>query len=286
MLIDNVICTLCVVESRLRELRKLGIDTRENIKEILNTISQYLSEGRTRLFVETFIKVAELSKNPDPHLDDKLELEHYFQRFIEQVSLDKTEDTIELLEIAANANAVDVPMREYEVNTKDILQHLKREVLWLGIGKNYLKKLMESKVNEIIYLLDNAGEFVIDKLLIRKFVDLGFKVKVVVREKPYEIDVTYDYVVKNLDEKIELISTGSNYPFFSTSIVNKLISDSSLIISKGIANLESYMERPVNVNAIFLLKVKCEPIAKYLNVDKYRTVITSSSYVLKFLKNF
>ncbi|OYT26417.1 MAG: hypothetical protein B6V02_01825 [Thermoprotei archaeon ex4572_64] len=233
-----------------------------------------------------YLILTELSKNPDPHLDDKLELEHYFQRLVEQVSLDKVEDTLELLEIAANANAVDVPMREYEVDTKDILQHLRHEVLWLGIDKSYLKKLMESRIDEVVYLLDNAGEFVIDKLLIKKLTDMGFKVKVVVREKPYEIDVTYDYAVRNLNEEVELISTGSNYPFFSTNIVNKLISNSSMIISKGIANLESYMERPVNVNAVFLLKVKCKPIAKYLNVDKYCTVITSSNYVLKFLKNF
>ena len=124
------------------------------------------------------------------------------------------------------------------------------------------------KAKTILYLGDNSGESVFDKILIE---ELHKPVTFAVREIPVINDVTYqDAVASHIDEVAEIISSGSSAP----AVIPKLCSNefmerfntADMIISKGQGNYEglSNVDRPV----FFLLKAKCHVIANDLKVKE------------------
>ncbi|MBE0460749.1 MAG: DUF89 family protein [Candidatus Aminicenantes bacterium] len=130
------------------------------------------------------------------------------------------------------------------------------------------KKLKEAlnKVNSIIYLADNAGEVVFDRLLIEELVkELGKEVIYVVKDKPIINDALInDAIFCGINEVAEIISSGSDAPgtllkYCSGEFI-KLFQKAELIISKGQGNYEALSEEDKSI--FFLFRAKCPVIAK------------------------
>ena len=118
----------------------------------------------------------------------------------------------------------------------------------------------------ILYLADNAGESVFDKLLIET---INKPVIYATREVPVINDVTMDdAIVSGIGDVAEIISSGSSAPGIILSLCNKkfvtLFKNVDMIISKGQGNFEGLSDADGNI--FFLLKAKCPVIAKELNV--------------------
>jgi len=132
---------------------------------------------------------------------------------------------------------------------------------------------------KVLYLADNAGETVFDRLLIE---ELDRAVTYVVREKPIINDAVYqDAVDAGVDKVAEIVSSGTDAPgtildLCSEEFVNIFLS-TDMIISKGQGNYEGLSDeaRPV----FFLLKAKCSVIA-------YDVGVPQGSIVLKKAKNY
>ena len=124
----------------------------------------------------------------------------------------------------------------------------------------------------ILYLADNAGEIVFDRVLIeeikRNWPDK--KIFYVVRDKPIINDVLKeDAKFCGIDKIIPVISSGSDAPgtilkLCSASFL-KLSKKSDLIISKGQGNFESLSgsKRPI----YFLFRAKCPIIAEDIGCE-------------------
>lgn len=133
---------------------------------------------------------------------------------------------------------------------------------------NYFKSVLKS-AKTILYIGDNAGETVFDKLLIEEFKNK--KVFYAVREIPVINDAIFeDAINSDLNEVAEIISSGVKAPGTILNQCNEkfleLFQSADLVISKGQGNYEglSDVKRPL----FFLLKSKCEVIAKDLGVKK------------------
>ena len=123
-----------------------------------------------------------------------------------------------------------------------------------------------NKVSSIIYLADNAGEVVFDRLLIEELVkELGKEVIYVVKGKPIINDALIeDALFCGINEIAKIISSGSDAPgtlleYCSPEFV-RLYQKAELIISKGQGNYEALSEedRPI----FFLFRAKCPVIAE------------------------
>jgi len=123
-----------------------------------------------------------------------------------------------------------------------------------------------NKANNIIYLADNAGEVVFDRLLIEELVEeLGKEVIYVVKGKPIINDALIeDALFCGINEIAKIISSGSDAPgtllkYCSPEFI-RLYQNAELIISKGQGNYEALSEedRPI----FFLLRAKCPVIAE------------------------
>ena len=123
-----------------------------------------------------------------------------------------------------------------------------------------------NKVNSIIYLADNAGEVVFDRLLIEELVEeLRKQVVYVVRGKPIINDALIeDAIFCRINKVAKITSSGSDAPGtilkYCTPEFIELYQDAELIISKGQGNYEALSEEDKSI--FFLFRAKCPVIAE------------------------
>lgn len=128
-----------------------------------------------------------------------------------------------------------------------------------------LKQQLEN-VSSILYLADNTGETVFDRVLIET---LQKNVTYVVKAGPVINDATReDAVAAGLDKVADIIDNGSQAPgtLFSqcSADFKRLFDQAELIIAKGQGHYESLSDVPGPI--FFLLKAKCGVIARNLDV--------------------
>jgi len=133
-----------------------------------------------------------------------------------------------------------------------------------------------TNARNVLYVTDNAGEIGFDSLLISLLREMGLRVAVVVKEPSYFEDATMeDAVFYGLDRIATTMVTANKVfvPGKEKSPVNAAFRKSDLIISKGTGNYDALRGDTGRKSAIFLLKVKCDPIAKDTGVDEGRFII-------------
>jgi len=123
------------------------------------------------------------------------------------------------------------------------------------------------RADRILFIGDNAGEAVFDRLLIER---LPVPTVYVVRGKPIINDVTYeDAVAAGIGEVAEIVSSGTDAPGTILSTCRpdflELLKSSSFIISKGQGNYEALSGE--NLPVYFLFMAKCRIIARHAGVS-------------------
>ncbi len=136
----------------------------------------------------------------------------------------------------------------------------------------FLDSVNEAK--SILYLGDNAGEIVFDRLLIELLP--CEKVAFVVKGSPVINDATMaDAKVAGLTEMVEVIENGSDGP--GTILEScppqfrRRFDQADLIIAKGQGNYESLSD--LNKNIFFVLKAKCPVIARDLGCQNGEMIL-------------
>ena len=150
----------------------------------------------------------------------------------------------------------------------------------LAIDHSVLLKNKIVKAKSVLYLGDNAGEIVFDKLFIETINHPNMIY--VVRGGPVINDATIEDA-EYIGMKSAAMVISNEYDAPST-IVHKsgimfqqYFEKADLIISKGQGNLEGLL--PLNDKRIFfLLMVKCNVIAELLNVKKGSFVVYNASF--------
>ncbi len=119
------------------------------------------------------------------------------------------------------------------------------------------------KAKDILFIADNAGEIVFDRLLI-EYLPLE-KITLVVRGKPILNDATLeDAATAGLNGIVRVIDNGSDAPGTILSDCSESFQtrfqQADLIIAKGQGNYETLSH--IDKNIFFLLKAKCPVIAR------------------------
>ncbi len=137
----------------------------------------------------------------------------------------------------------------------------------------------------ILYLTDNGGEIVFDKLLIKKIKeDYGVNIILALKENPILNDALIpDAENLSLGEYSTIISTGAS----SVGVVKDYISDElkeymnsvDLIISKGMGNYEGLTEMHIQTPVYFLLTTKCNVISREIGVPIRSPVILKKDLI-------
>lgn len=146
----------------------------------------------------------------------------------------------------------------------------------LKINKTAELEKAIKKAGNILYLGDNCGEVVFDKLFIETMKHLN--VTFAVRGKPVINDVTMEDARQvGIDRVCNVISNGADAPSTLLEMCSDEFVDvfnkADLIISKGQGNYEGLMN-DLHPNIFFMLIAKCNPMAESLGVHKNDMVIT------------
>jgi hypothetical protein len=141
-----------------------------------------------------------------------------------------------------------------------------------GLTVDHTDKIA-SLCSRVVYLSDNCGEIVLDRLLIEYLKGLGSHVTVAVKEAPILNDATLqdarDLGLDTLADKLTTTGGGAEIGICREIIPDDLrqaISRCTIIIAKGMANFESLSEMDNLPPVAYLLAVKCKPVADELDV--------------------
>lgn len=127
-----------------------------------------------------------------------------------------------------------------------------------------------STEDKILYLVDNAGEIVFDRLLIETLSQLGKKIKAVVKGLPVINDSTMeDAEESGLIGVCDVIDNGSEAVGtileWTSSAFQKVFNDAQLVISKGQGNFETLIGAEKKI--FFLFQSKCDVVSKELGLS-------------------
>ncbi|MBN2261335.1 MAG: DUF89 family protein [Prolixibacteraceae bacterium] len=197
----------------------------------------------------------------------------YWQQMVQQ----STNPFETAAKLAATGNIIDYGAHAVPEQIEQFIVNKMKEQLAI----DNIRELNEAvnKAQSILYLGDNAGEIVFDKLFIET---MGHNnITFAVREDPVINDVTLkEAKAVGMNKLCKVISNGSDAPStlleFCSDKFLKAYKNADIIISKGQGNFEGLMD-VTDKTIFFLLMAKCDPIAEMLGVEKGKMVIKKSN---------
>ncbi|MDD2463411.1 MAG: ARMT1-like domain-containing protein [Desulfobulbus sp.] len=130
-----------------------------------------------------------------------------------------------------------------------------------------LRRFIDQRAR-ILYLADNCGEIVFDKLLIELLLAHGCEVTLAVRRSPTINDATPEDARRcGLEALCPVIDNGADVPGTPldscSESFRRRFAEADCIISKGMGNFECLSE--IQAPIFFLFIVKCTTVRRYLN---------------------
>jgi len=127
-----------------------------------------------------------------------------------------------------------------------------------------------SDTEEVLYLLDNAGEVVFDRILIETMVSHGKRVLAVVKGSPVLNDCTKaDAIEAGVSEVCQIIDNGSDAVGtiieWTSGDFQKKYAQMQFILSKGQGNFETVSDPKKTI--VYLFQSKCEVVSRELGLS-------------------
>ena len=265
-------CFPCFLNQALRAAR-IATDDEKKIKKVLDEVGMMLKDiplestppesGRL-----IYHKVSEITGNLDPYLEIKnestkeaLSLYPYLKNRIEK----SNDRLLTAIRIAIAGNVIDFGANwDFDLNA-DVDEVLEKDFAICDYNR-FKGSLYEAR--EILYIGDNAGECVFDRILIE---EMKKPVIYVVRGMPIINDATReDAVQAGIDKVATILSSGTDAPGTiletCSSEFKNVYENSKFIISKGQGNFEALSNEKHPI--FFLLKVKCQVIANDIGISE------------------
>ncbi len=246
------------------EIRKKGIIEAARLMSSINENSVPAIFGS-----EAFLGVYRAVGNDDPFKEYK-ELSN---RLAEEIVKDfKDVGLKEALKLAIIGNVVDFAVGYSPEKLEKDVREMMKEELYIDESEELFREL--SRAEKLLYLTDNCGEIYFDLLFLRKLKEAfpHLRIYVAAKEGPIINDATVDDLKRaGFEEVGEIVSTGTRIvgvPFGHVSKeFTELFEKANVIIAKGQGNFETLSERK-DERVFYLLKAKCRPIARELNVPQ------------------
>ncbi|MFX0116309.1 MAG: DUF89 domain-containing protein [Candidatus Hodarchaeota archaeon] len=185
---------------------------------------------------------------------------------------------------AVAANAIEFDVAGYEFSLSQLQNLMSKAEAELAIDQ--IDNLFNAAkyANQILYLTDNAGEIAFDTLFVKELKCLA-PVIVAVRGQPVMNDATLqDAEAVGMTQITDVVTTGADCVGVILSIVSSEFRDtffeSNLVVSKGMANLETLSVYDIQQPVIYVLyRTKCQPIADFSEVPRHRNVVARLDYL-------
>lgn len=282
-------CAHCLLERAINQT-KLATDDPDLRMRVVEAMTRFLGENfngesvPSHIGTDRDLLVQEMTGN-DPYEELKRESNEMALGILPELQklMDEHEDpkmrfrTATLITAAANAIEFDVTGRDFDLDElRVILDNVETDLVVDQVDE--FRSFLGS-VKEVLYLMDNAGEVVLDMILIREIKRLGPRVIAVVRGGPVLNDATMiDAKEVGLFECAdEVLDTGA--PAIGVNLernseeFKKIFSSAELIVAKGMGNYESMTELKPSCPIVHILRTKCNPVAEHVGVPRDKNVV-------------
>ena len=270
-------CIPCFVRNALEMARIASSDTtvhEQVLREVLREVAEWdrnlpapvLSQRVQR-------RLRELTGTQDPYHDAKLRFGDMALMLLPELRLrvDGAADPLQAaVRVAIAGNVIDMGVNG-RLRVEDVKTSLSKSFDAPFTGELEVFRAAISRSEKILYLADNAGEIVFDRLLVDQ---LGARrITVAVRGAATLDDATLaDARLAGLDQSAELIDNGSDAPGTilaeCSALFRERFDSADMIIAKGQGNFETLaggLSGPENI--FFLLKIKCPVVAAHTGLD-------------------
>ncbi len=272
-------CIPCLLQSIIR-LFNNGVIPKNKHEILLRKILSYLSNinlnySPPKIAQEIHRLIRKEINNKDPykkikHKYNKLCLDKYNN--LKQKIENSEKPLYEALKLAVIGNVIDFGPN-HSINLNKQINKFKDINFAIDDSNKLFKDIKKAKT--ILYLGDNSGEIIFDKLFL-EFINHD-NVFFAVRGKPVLNDATKeDAEYAEIGKIAKIIDSGTDIPGTdlkeSSVEFKKIFKNADLIISKGQGNYESLSDIK-NKNIYFLLMAKCDLVAEQLKVKKGEIVV-------------
>ena len=292
-------CIPCILKMSISAIRRLTSDEKiikEFLCEILEIPSlrglcwNITSPEVIELVME---RIVDAMDHPDPFSSLKMQQNQRIMELYPHLKnlLNEASDPLYLaIKLAILGNAIDLMMADTSLEIETAIRgRLEETRIPLERFLQFKKKLDESEL--LLYLGDNSGEIVFDRLLIETIKEWRMKngerndleIVFVVRSLPTLNDVTLSEAnMVGMDQIASVLENGIDGPLPGTitsrcsSEVRDLLQRADLIISKGGGNFDTLEgEMNMDMNITFLILSKCIPYYNYFHTELYQPILAN-----------
>jgi uncharacterized protein with ATP-grasp and redox domains len=220
-------------------------------------------------FANKFLGVADpFAEDKKAHTEHMLALEGQMRERI----LESDDPLLTAIRYALAGNMLDLGI----VSAKEARAALEQDAASLELAANDYPALRDAltKARSVLYLLDNAGEAVCDKLVIELLE--APEVTCVVRSAPIINDVTREDIEPlGLSRIAKIIDVGADALGAPLSMCSaefrEILAASDVVIAKGQANFETLDEADREV--FHILRAKCDHLATHFGVPRCSALV-------------
>lgn len=267
----------------------------EVMAELVGLMHRLLSRGRDIEHIPAYVGtmrervVQRVTGCPDPYADVKRrsneaawKLMPVLETYVEREEQAERRFRRACL-AAALGNVIEYGVAGYQVPWGELEALLERAQTEMAIDQVDLILRVARQAHSVLFLTDNAGEIVFDRLLVGVLRELGAEVTVAVKGAPVMNDALMeDAKAARMEELAEVITTGGGsvgvLPMWCSDEFLERYAKADLVIAKGMGHWETLPEFTLPTPTAFLLRTKCAPVARSLGVPLGRNVV-------KLLKN-
>jgi uncharacterized protein with ATP-grasp and redox domains len=270
-------CKHCFQRQARQSAERIGLNS-DATDNLLNAVTQRLEQTPadeippiTASAIHALIR--EQSGNTDPYREAKAEATTHALSLYPKLKamIADSDDPLETaIRLAIAGNIIDLGVSEQY----DLEASIER-VLITTPAINHIASLKQAlaQAGHVLFLADNAGETVMDRLLIEQ---LDIPVTYVVKGGPAVNDATReDAMAAGLNEVCEVIDHGAATLGTLLEQCNEefrqRFNAAELIIAKGMANYESLSGSRAGI--FFLLQAKCAVVAADLGVEEKSLIV-------------
>jgi hypothetical protein len=278
-------CYPCFFRQAVEAARFAGLkdeDTREILIEIGRKLEGFTLETKPPEMAVTIHKLVKLKAgNPDPYRQQKQESTRLALDILPDIRkklLEADDHLLMAVQLAVAGNIIDFGVKQTDSFEEEIFNviHMEERLIEEEEDRFFqFDQFKEALLNasSIVYLGDNAGETVFDRVLLEEIKSVNPKAKIVytVRGTPIINDaVLEDALQAGIQKSAEIISSGTDGPGTllyrcNDKFIHRL-DNADLIISKGQGNFESLSESDYPV--FYLLIAKCPVVAGHVGCRK------------------
>lgn len=269
-------CATCAINNFNKVLKEYVKDEDERI-DIMKTLMKHLS---TFDFMQAPPEIHRLTTDltrglvEDAHKERKFEDNEKIMLLYDEFKdrINNSDDPIRAAVLVAICGNIIDYTPGHGLDMDAIIDNSLESELTIDHLNEFKQELKNAK--KILYLFDNAGEIVTDKLFIETLIEKGLieaqQITGVVRACPTLNDALMgDAIQVGMTDIIRVIDNGDTVPgcqldHCSESFI-KEFEEADLIISKGMGNFES-LHGQGNKKMFFLLTSKCSHITKTIGV--------------------